>query len=132
MAGVQDQGNPAAGGRIWAPSSLAFASSPPPSGPPPTSGNSSPSPPRPRPQPRGRRPRQPLQHVAKLTPRLDAQPLARGHEAKVHRRRLAAAWRPDRQPVFTTNSNPLHLAFGRVIVDGQEPGLGVTHQRGPV
>jgi predicted DNA-binding protein (UPF0251 family) len=47
-----------------------------------------------------RRRRQERQHVLQIRPRLDAQALAGGREAEEHRRRLAAARRPDRQPVF--------------------------------
>src|SRR5262249_16436312 len=62
----------------------------------------------------------------------DAQSLARGGETEEHRRRLATARRADAQPVLPTNSYPFHLTLGDIVVYGQEPGLGVTHQRGPV
>ncbi len=81
--------------------------------------------------PGGRR-RHARQHVLQARPRLDAQPLARRREAEEHRRCVAATRRADRQPVLATYGDPLHLALGHVVVDGQEARLGIAHQRGPV
>src|SRR5262245_14454322 len=58
-----------------------------------------------------------LQHVAQVTPRLDAQALAGGREAEQHCCRLAAAGRPYTQPVFPADGYPFHLALGRVVHD---------------
>ena len=58
--------------------------------------------------------------------------MARGREAQQHRRRLATLRRAHEQPVLTTNGNPLHLSFRRVVVDVQIAFLGITHQRAPV
>jgi hypothetical protein len=67
-----------------------------------------------------------------IRPRLDAQPLARGREADEHRGCLATTRRADKKPVLPANGYSLHLALGHVIIDGQETGLGISHQCGPV
>src|SRR5262249_15960160 len=62
----------------------------------------------------GWRRRQARQHVLQVRPRLDAQALTRGRKAEEHGGRLAAARRPNSQPVFSANSYPLPLTLGGV------------------
>jgi len=66
-----------------------------------------------------RRRGQACQNGFQIRPRLDAQTLASGRDAKEHRCCLASARCPNTQPILASYSYLLHLAFGhyeRVVI----------------
>ena len=80
----------------------------------------------------GEHQRQTPQDIAEVREGIDSVAVATGDQAEVDRRGTAAPIAAAKQPIAASQGNAPQGAFGLVIVDVEEPGLGVPAQRRPI